>query len=95
MVNFVFFLQATQNRDRCFYGRFTHNDFLEATLQSRIFLYVLAVFVQSRGAHAMQLTARQGGFEHIARIHRTFCLTSADHGVQLVDKDNRLTFVLG
>ena len=43
----------------------------------------------------MQLTARQGGFEHIARIHRAFGLTRADHGVQLVDKDNGLAFVFG
>ena len=43
----------------------------------------------------MQLTARQGGFEHIARIHRTFGLTRADHGVQLIDKDNGLAFIFG
>ena len=43
----------------------------------------------------MQLTARQGGFEHIARIHCAFGLACADHGVQLVDKNNGLAFVFG
>ena len=41
----------------------------------------------------MQLTSRQGGFEHISSIHRTVAFASADHRVQFVDKDNRLAFV--
>jgi hypothetical protein len=43
----------------------------------------------------MQLTTRQRRFEHIASVYRTLGLAGTDHGVQLVDKDNGLTFVLG
>ena len=95
MVDFVLFLQATQNRYRGFHRRFTNDDFLETTLQRGIFFNVLAVFVQGGRAHAMQLTARQSRLEHIASVHRTFGLARTDHGVQLVDKDNRLAFVFG
>ena len=43
----------------------------------------------------MQLATRQRGLEHIARIHRALGLARTDHGVQLVDEHNGLTFVFG
>ena len=43
----------------------------------------------------MQLATRQRGLEHIARIHRALGLARTDHGVQLVDEHNSLTFVFG
>ena len=43
----------------------------------------------------MQLATRQRGLEHVAGIHRAFGLAGADHGVQLVDENNGLPFVLG
>ena len=95
MVDFVFFLQATQDGDGCLHRGFAHQNFLKTPLQRRIFLDVLAVFVQRGCAHAMQLATGQCGLEHIARVHGAFGLAGADHGVQLVNKDNRHAFVLG
>jgi hypothetical protein len=43
----------------------------------------------------MQLAARQRGLEHVAGIHRAFGLAGADHGVQLVDEQDHLAFLLG
>jgi len=43
----------------------------------------------------VQLAARQGGFEHIAGIHRAFGLAGANERVQLVDKDDGAAFILG
>ena len=43
----------------------------------------------------MQFTARQCRLEHIAGIHCALGLTSADHGVNLVDEKNGLAFILG
>ncbi len=43
----------------------------------------------------MQLAARQRRLEHVARIHGTFGLAGANHGVQLVDKQNDAAFLLG
>ena len=40
----------------------------------------------------MQFTACQRRFQHIAGVHRAFALTSADHGVQLIDKQNDAAF---
>ena len=43
----------------------------------------------------MQLTPRQGRFEHIACVHRAFGLASAHHGVQFIDEHDGLTFIFG
>ena len=43
----------------------------------------------------MQLAARKGRFQHIARIHRAFRLAGPDHRVQFVDEEDGLAFVHG
>ena len=43
----------------------------------------------------MQLAARQRGLEHVAGVHRALGLAGADHGVQLVDEQDDLAFLLG
>jgi hypothetical protein len=95
VVHFVLFLQAAQDGDGGFHAGLAHDDLLEAALQRGVFLDVLAVFVQRGGAHAVQLAARERGLEHVARVHRALGLAGADHGVQLVDEDDGLAFVLG
>ena len=75
--------------------RLIHQHLLEAALQRRILLDVLAVFIQRRCAHAVQLAARQRGLEHVARVHGALGLAGADHGVQLVDEQDDLSFLLG
>ena len=95
VVHFVALFQATQNGDGVFFRRLIDQHLLEAPLQRRILLDVLAVFIQRGGTNAMQLAARQRRLEHIARIHGTFCLAGADHGVQLIDKQNDPAFLLG
>ena len=95
VVYLVAFFQAAQNGHGGFHRRLSHQNFLEAAFQCRVFFNVLAVLVQRSSAYAVQLAARQRGFEHIACIHRTFGLARADHGVQLVDEDNGLTLVFG
>ncbi len=95
MVHFVFFLQAAQDGDGRFHARLVHQDFLEAALQRGILLDVLAVFVQGGGADAVQFAARQRGLEHVAGVDGALGLAGADHGVQLVDEDDGLPFILG
>ena len=41
----------------------------------------------------MELAARQGRLEHIARIHGAFGLAGAHHGVQFVNEDDGLALV--
>jgi len=68
---------------------------LETALERRVFFDVFAILVQGRGAHAMQFAARQRRLQHVARIHGTLGLAGTDHGVQFVDEENDLTFLLG
>ena len=95
VVHFVALLQAAQDRDGVFDGGLVHQHLLEAPLQGGILLDVLAVFVQRGGAHAVQLAARQRGLEHVAGVHRALGLAGAHHGVQLVDEQDDLAFLLG
>ena len=94
MVQLVLFFQSAQDGNRRFHRRFTDQDFLETALQRSVLFNVFAVLIQSGGADTMQLTARQCGLEHVAGIHRAFGLASTDHGVQFVDKNDGLAFVL-
>ena len=43
----------------------------------------------------MQFATRQCRLEHIAGVHRTLGLARTHHGVNLVDKDDGLAFILG
>ncbi len=58
VVHLVFFLDAAQDRDRVLDRRLGDEDRLKPPGQRRVLLDLLAVFVQGRGADAMQLTAR-------------------------------------
>ncbi len=73
----------------------TLENLLEAALQRSVLLDVLAVFVERGRAHAVQLAAREGRLEHVARVHGALGLAGADHGVELVDEDDGLALVLG
>ncbi|MNF79698.1 hypothetical protein D3C84_619190 [compost metagenome] len=94
VVNLITLLEATQDGDGVFFARLVHQHFLETSLESGVLLNVLAVLVERGGAHTVQLTAGQGRLEHVARIHRAFAFTGADHGVQFVDEQDDLPFLL-
>jgi len=72
-----------------------HQHDLEAALERLVLLDVLAVLIQRRGSHAVQLAARQRRLEHVAGIHRAFRAPGPDHGVQFVDEHDHLAFLLG
>ncbi len=50
VVGFVAALEPAQDADRVLDARLAHQDLLESPFQSGVFLDVLAVFVQGRGA---------------------------------------------
>ena len=81
-------LDATQNRQRILDRRLIDDHRLETPLERGIFLDVLAILVERRRADAVQLAARQHGFEQITRIHRPLGLTGADDQVEFVDEEN-------
>ena len=77
-----------EDRDRVLDRRLADIDRLEAAFESGVLLDVLAVFVQGRGADAMQFAARQSRLQHVGGVHRALRLPGPDEGVQFVDEQN-------
>ena len=94
VVDFVAVLQAAQNRNRVFHARLAHQHFLETTFQRGIFFNILAVFVQRGRTDAVQFAARQGRFQHIARVHSAVCFTCAHQCMNFVNKNQCIAIVL-
>ena len=68
--------------------RLVDRDLLEAPLQRRVPLQVLAVLVERRGAHRLQLAARQRRLEDRRSVDRALRGARADEVVQLVDEQD-------
>ena len=78
VVRFVALLESAQNGDGVLDVRLADVDDLEAPLQRRVLFDVLLVFVQRGGADGAQLTACQGGLEHVRGVNRAFRGAGAD-----------------
>ena len=77
-----------QDLDRLLDGRLLDQDRLEAPLQRRVPLDVLAVLVERRRADRLQLAARQRRLEDVRRVDRALGRARADERVQLVDEEH-------
>ena len=88
VVDFVTLLQSAQDRDGVLHRRLVHLHRLEPTLERGVLFNVLAVFVQGRGADAVQLAPCQHGLEQVAGIHAAFGLAGSDDGVQFIDEQD-------
>ena len=86
--HFIALLQATQDGDGVLHRRFIHHDRLETAFQRRIFLDVLPVLIQRRGADTVQLASGQHRLEHIAGVHGAVRLACAHDGMELIDEQN-------
>ncbi|MNI35930.1 hypothetical protein D3C73_899670 [compost metagenome] len=95
VMQFITFFQASQDSDGVFNAGFRHIDFLETTFERRVFLYILAIFVQRGGTDAVQFPTCQRRFQHIAGIHCAIGFTRADHSVQFINKQNDAAFLFG
>ena len=92
VMDFVFFLEAPQNRYGVLHAGLTHQYRLKPALQGGIFFNVFAIFVEGRCPHTAQGSSGQRGLEHIGCIHRTLCSAGTHHGVKFIDKKDDLTF---
>ena len=95
MVHLVPLLQAAEDGDRVLDGRLADVDLLEAALQGRVLLDVLAVLVERRGADHAQLAAGQHRLDHVAGVHGALGGAGADDGVELVDEGDDLARGVG
>ena len=88
VVNLILLFEAPQNRDRIFDRRLAHVNGLEATLERRILLDVLAILIERRRTDDVQLATRQRRLQHVGRVDRALGPTRADQRMQLVDEDD-------
>ena len=89
-MDFVFLLEATQDRNRILDRGFRNEDGLKAPRQRGVLLDMLPVFVERGGADAVQLAARQRRLQQIGRVHRALRLSRTDQRVHLVDEQDDL-----
>ena len=87
-MNLVFLLQAAQDRDRVLDRGLRDEHRLETPRERRVLFDVLAVFVERRGADAMQLAARERGLQQVGSVHRAVRLAGADQRVHFVDEQD-------
>mmetsp|Transcript_7362 Transcript_7362/g.17762 ORF Transcript_7362/g.17762 Transcript_7362/m.17762 type:complete len:484 (+) Transcript_7362:1778-3229(+) len=91
VVYLVPLLEAAEDGDGVFHRRGVHKHLLEAPLQRRVLLDILAVFVQGGGSYAPQLPPSEEGLEEIGCVHRPLGRAGAHHSVYLVNEHNYLS----
>ena len=95
VVQFIALFEATEDGNSRFHRGLLDQNLLKPALERGVFFDVLAIFVKCRRADTVQFSPREGGFEHVACVHRAFGLAGTNHGVDLVNKHNRAAFVFG
>ena len=91
VVHLVALLEPAQDADGVLDARLADEDLLEAALEGRVLLDVLAELVERRGADHAQLTAGEHRLDHVAGVHGGVAAgAGADDGVQLVDEGDDL-----
>src|SRR5204863_5765928 len=90
MVCFIALANAFKYFQGFFDGGFTHDDFLETSLQGGVTLDVLAIFIKCGRTNALEFATSQCRFENISGIDRTLGSTRANQRMYFVNKDNAI-----
>ena len=91
VVRLVALLEPAQDRDGVLDRGLADEDLLEATLERRVLLDVLAELVERGGSDEPQLSSGEHRLEHVAGIHRGLAgRARPDDGVELVDEGDDL-----
>ena len=88
MVGLVAVAEAAQDLHGVLDRRLVDLDLLEAALERRVALEVLAVLVERRGADRLELAARQRRLQDRGRVDRALGRARADEVVELVDEQD-------
>src|SRR5207244_713634 len=88
VVHLVALPEPAQDRDGVLDRGLVDQHGLEAALEGRVLLDVLAVLVQRGRADAVQLAAGEHGLQQVGGVHRALGRARADHRVQLVDEED-------
>ena len=95
VVHLVALLEAAQDRDRVLHAGLAHVHRLEAALERRVLLDVLAVLVERGGADRAQLAAREHRLEQVRGVHGALGGAGAHDRVQLVHEEDDLALGVG
>ena len=87
-------LEAAQYRNGVLNARRLHQHWLEASLERRVLLDVIAVFFYSSGSDAVQFAASQHRLQHVACVQRALGLAGAHDRVQFVYEEDDLALAL-
>ena len=88
VVRLVAVAQAAQDLDGVVHGRLVDADLLEAALERRVALEVLAVLVERRRADRLQARPAPARLEDRGRVDRALGRAGADEIVELVDEED-------
>ena len=94
-MQFVFLLQAAQNRDRVLDTRLGHEHGLEAPRKCCILLDILAVFIERGRPDAMKFAAGKRRLQQVGCVHCAFRSARTHDGVHLVDEQNDVPVTVG
>ena len=90
MMIFIFILYLIENLNGLLSsGRFNHH-FLETAFKCTVFLYVLAILIESGCADALDFSACKSRFQQVGSVHRARSTSGTHNGVNLIDKENHL-----
>src|SRR5690606_4301390 len=91
VVQFVLFLNTSQDRNSVFNGGFVHHYRLEPAFQGFVLFDVLLVLLERRSPDGVQFTSRQGRLQQVGSVHRAFSAASGTNEcVDLIDEENDL-----
>ena len=95
VVILILLFQSAEDGDCVCLVRLVHHDGLETPLQGFVFLEILLILVECRGADGPQFAACQSRLEDVGRVHCAVALACAHKRVDLVDKEDNLPVGLG
>ena len=88
VVDFVALFEPAQDGNGGFDARLAHIDRLEAAFQGRVFLDVLAIFIQRGGADGAKFAPRKLRLHDVGRVRGALRRASAHQRVQLIYEEN-------
>ncbi|MNW59438.1 hypothetical protein D3C74_373540 [compost metagenome] len=87
-MGFITVTQSVKDLHRFLRRRLIHRNRLETALQSCVFFNIFAVFVQSSGTNALQLTTGKSRLQDVGGVDRAFRTACTDQGVQLINEQH-------
>jgi hypothetical protein len=86
--------EAEEDRYCLVHRRLVDEHGLEAPLQRRVLLHVLAILVERGGPDDLELAARERRLEHVRGVDGALSAAGPDDGVELVDKQDDVLLLL-